>query len=102
MKLPTDNLRLGQALPELIKALTQLLPMFARQVNAVSEGRVSGYYNAVPAAPTTGKWQHGDYLKNTAPAELGAEGSKYVVKGWICVASGEPGTWVEDRGVTGG
>lgn len=101
MKLPTDNLRLGQSLPDLVKALTQLLPAFAKQVNLVSEGRIGGYHNSAAEAPTTGKWQHGDYLKNTAPEELGGAGSKYVIKGWICVASGEPGTWVEDRGVTG-
>lgn len=52
MKLKTDNFRFGSDLPSVVKALTQLLPDFAKQVNAVSEGRVAGSYNAAIAAPT--------------------------------------------------
>lgn len=50
--------------------------------------------------PTIG-WTRGDYRMNTFPAELGTAGSKYVVNGWKCVGTGNPGTWVEDRGLTG-
>ena len=101
MRLQTDNLRLGNDLPSLLRALAQVLPAFAKQVNAVSEGRLSGSYNALTSSPTTGKYQAGDYIRNSAPSVLGTAGAQYVLKGWICVASGEPGTWVEDRGVTG-
>lgn len=64
-------------------------------------------YAAVPlvflgtAAPTADTYLLGDYVKNTAPAEVGSGGSKYVVAGWICVAAGTPGTWVDDRRLTG-
>lgn len=101
MKLPTDNLRLGSDLASLLKALSQLLPNFARQINKVSEGQISGTYNALTSAPVSGTHAQGDYIRNKAPKVLGAAGSQYVVKGWICVDSGTPGTWVEDRGVTG-
>jgi hypothetical protein len=53
------------------------------------------------AAPTTGTWSQGDYVKNIAPIEGGTAGSKYVIRGWICVSSGTPGTWVQDRALTG-
>ncbi|KGH27015.1 hypothetical protein [Comamonas testosteroni] len=101
MKLQTDNLRLGNDLSSLLRALAQVLPDFAKQVNAVSEGRLSGSYNALTSPPTTGKHQAGDYIKNSAPEVLGTAGAQYVLKGWICVAGGEPGTWAEDRGMTG-
>ena len=101
MKLPTDNLRLGSDLASLLKALSQLLPAFARQINKVSEGQISGAYNALTSAPVTGTYAQGDYIRNKAPAVLGAAGGQYVVKGWVCVDSGAPGTWVEDRGATG-
>lgn len=38
------------------------------------------------AAPTTGTWQQGDIIYNTAPAAGGTIG-------WVCTAAGTPGTW---------
>ena len=73
----------------------------AQQVNALSEGRLSATYNAYTAAPTTGTWAKGDYIKNSNPAEAGMAFSKYVVLGFICVTAGTPGTWVQVRGLTG-
>lgn len=58
-------------------------------------------YNAATAAPTTGTWQQGDTVRNRTPTELGTAGSKYVVTGWTCIASGTPGTWVQNRTLTG-
>lgn len=101
MKLQTDNYRFGGDLAGLVRSLAMLLPVFAKQINAVSEGRLSGSYNALEFPPSTGLNQAGDYIRNSAPRVLGAVGAQYVVKGWICVTSGEPGEWVEDRGVTG-
>lgn len=73
----------------------------AQQVNAVSEGRLSGSYTAATAAPTTGTWAKGDFVKNSNPTELGTAGNKYVVMGFICVAGGTPGTWLNSRTLTG-
>lgn len=51
--------------------------------------------------PSTGDWNQGDTVYNEAPTELGAAGSKYIITGWKCVASGTPGTWVQMRSLTG-
>lgn len=101
MKLQTDNYRFGSDLSSLIKALAQIFPRFAMQLNNLSEGRIAGNHNAAEAPPATGLHQAGDYLRNSVPVVLGSAGGQYVLKGWICVQSGEPGTWAEDRGVTG-
>ena len=73
----------------------------AAQVHALSEGRMAGTYNAQTAAPTTGTWAIGDYIKNSAPAEAGSAASKYVILGWVCTVSGTPGTWLQCRALTG-
>ena len=53
------------------------------------------------SVPTTGTWAQGDKCKNTEPVEAGTAASKYVVIGWICTASGTPGTWLPMRVLTG-
>lgn len=73
----------------------------ANQVNALSEGKLTAHYNAYTAAPTTGTYNQGDFIRNSAPSELGAVSSKYVIFGWICTVAGTPGTWVECRFLTG-
>ena len=71
----------------------------ATQVNAMSEGLISGASNAAVAMPTTGVYARGDFVRNSAPAELGAASSRYVIFGWICVAA--PLTFVQMRYLTG-
>jgi len=80
---------------------TRWFKEIARQVNAISEGSIAGFYNASTAAPTTGVWTRGDEIRNSQPSELGTAGSKYVIRGWQCVSSGTPGTWVAQRFLTG-
>ena len=82
-------------------AFLRELKEHAAQVNALSEGRLAGTYNAQTAAPTTGTWAIGDYIKNSAPAEAGSAASKYVILGWVCTVSGTPGTWLQCRALTG-
>jgi hypothetical protein len=81
--------------------LQRELKEHARQVNALSEGSISAAYNAATTAPTTGDHAQGDVIRNSAPTELGSIGSKYVIKEFICVAGGTPGTWLECRYLTG-
>lgn len=71
------------------------------QLNDLTEGRIFADHSAMTAAPTTGVHYTGDKVRNSAPVELGAAGSKYVITHFICVASGEPGTWVQARALTG-
>jgi len=73
------------------------------QVNALAEGLVAASYTAHTAAPTgtAQAYAQGDFVRNSEPTEAGTAGSKYVVLGFVCVASGTPGTWVECRSLTG-
>jgi hypothetical protein len=96
MKLNTTP-RVGKDDPVLQRELRE----HANQVNAISEGRITGHYGALTAAPTTGNYMQGDFVRNSAPTELGAAASKYVVFGWICTVSGTPGTFVQMRYLTG-
>lgn len=89
--------RVGISDPNLQRELRE----HAQQVNAVSEGRIGGHYNAATAAPTTGMYQQGDKVWNSAPAEAGSASSKYVVIGWVCTVGGEPGTFLPMRVLTG-
>lgn len=89
-------------LGRLVTTLTDRLRSISRKINSVAESRISGRHNADTAAPTGGNYTQGDFVPNSAPTEHGVAGSKYVVTGWTCVASGSPGTWVECRSLTGG
>lgn len=91
----------GEDARRLAFRLQQLFRQTNQQVNLISEGRLGGVTNAMTAAPTTGTWALGDFVRNSAPAEAGTAGSKYVVFGWIAVAAGTPGTWVQCRFLTG-
>lgn len=82
-------------------ALTREIRDHAQQVNLLAEGRISAAYNAQSAAPTTGQYAVGDFVRNSAPAELGSPGSKYVVFGWMATSGGPPPTFVELRFLTG-
>lgn len=73
----------------------------AQQVNRLSEGALSASYTARSSVPTSGTWAQGDFIRNSAPSELGSAGSKYVITGWICTVAGNPGTWVQSRNLTG-
>lgn len=73
----------------------------ATQVNQMTEGRQAAFYQARTAAPTTDTWAQGDFVLNSAPTELGAASSKYIIHGWRCTVSGTPGTWVQCRFLTG-
>ena len=96
-----DNPSLPSELPALVRQLDTLYRQIAQQVNSLSEGQMVAAYNALTAAPTTGAWNRGDFIRNSAPIELGSPGSRYVVHGWICVTAGTPGTWVPARYLTG-
>lgn len=91
----------SQEMRQLQQALTPLLGNTARKVNAMASGRAVGRDEAATAAPTTGSYQQGDEVFNSTPTELGAAGSRYVVIGFKCIASGTPGTWVQMRVLTG-
>lgn len=88
-------------LDRLVFKLTTLLRAISTQVNNLSEGRIVAVTNAYTAAPTTGTWAQGDFVRNSSPSELGSSGSKYVITGWLCTVGGTPGTWFACRTLTG-
>ena len=57
------------------------------------------YYST--SKPKNGSFSRGDVVLNTYLAEIGAE-NKYIIYGWACVETGNPGTWKEMRVYTGG
>jgi hypothetical protein len=99
-RLTTDaRLPQGGDIPGLVKRLYDLNRDTANQVNALSEGAIRAATNASSAPPITGVYTPGDFVRNSAPAELGTAGAKYVLAGWICVAA--PLTFVQQRFLTG-
>ena len=64
----------------------EIIRQLQDQLNALTEGRAAAYHGSMAAAPTTGDWVRGDWVKVTAPSSGG-------YFGYVCVASGAPGTW---------
>lgn len=85
----------------LTKALGRLFRDQAKRHDMLSYGHLVGTDGRGTAAPTTGTWAKGDYIRNSSPSELGTAGSKYWIRGWWCSVAGTPGTWLQDRGLTG-
>ncbi|MDO9313399.1 MAG: hypothetical protein Q7T97_02500 [Burkholderiaceae bacterium] len=79
---------------QLIRKLTDLFRDTAKQVNDLTEGKVSAVTNAATSVPTTGTWKQGDFVKHSAPTVAGIAPNTYIVHGWECTVGGTPGTWV--------
>lgn len=67
-----------------------------RQINSMAEGRAAAVFTAT-AAPSTGSYSPGDFVRNSAPSEAGGVGSKYVILGWVYTSAG----FKECRALTG-
>lgn len=61
----------------------------------------SGRDTAPPVAAMGLQWYAGERIENTTASELGTAGGKYTIDGWVCVAQGAPGTWLQRRILTG-
>lgn len=83
---------------QLIKAI--ILSTFYPSEKKQSIASRIEYGTAAPAT-TYVSYQVGDQVINSAPAEVGSGGSKYVITGWICTVAGAPGTWLPMRALTG-
>jgi hypothetical protein len=93
-RFPADRAQMERKLTDLFRATNV-------QVNQLTEGTVSAVHSAATAAPTAGIFAVGDFVRNSAPSELGTVGSKYVVMGFLCTVGGTPGTFVQCRALTG-
>lgn len=100
-----DNPYLPTEWKDAHRQLDRLYRDTAQQVNQMSEGKIQSATNAVSSMPTTGSYTAGDFVVNSAPAILGAPGSRYVVRGWIRITSGSAHVlntdWTEARIITG-
>lgn len=83
------------------RKLTDLFVATNKKVNQLAEGVASAVHNSATAAPTAGTFAVGDFIRNSAPAELGVPTARYVVIGWICTVAGTPGTFLQCRVLTG-
>lgn len=81
--------------------LTTVLRDIQTSLKQLATGSLVGTINATTAAPTTGTYAVGDFIKKSNPTEAGSAGSKYIIIGWVCVTAGTPGTWRECRTLTG-
>jgi hypothetical protein len=83
--------------------MTEMVRQIEDAINRLSSGAIYQNYNATTAAPTGTTVSHsvGDFVENSIPTELGSAGSMYIVKGWVCIAAGTPGTFREARVLTG-
>ena len=93
-RLPRDDDMRG-----LKQRLYELVRDIVNQINGLSEGKITACTNAMPSAPTTGVYAPGDFVRNSAPAELGAAGARFVIEGWLCISA--PTTFVQKRFLTG-
>ena len=96
-----DNPYLPSDLPGLRRQLDNLYRQISTQLNQLSEGGINAVTNAATSPPASGIWTRGDFIRNAEPTEAGSNGARYVLVGWVCVASGEPGTWRQCRYLTG-
>lgn len=85
----------------LSRALFDMIRASNQKVNDLADGRFAARDLVASAVPTTGSYAKGDFVANSAPAELGVAGSKYVLHGWICTVGGSPGTFLQARYLTG-
>lgn len=101
MRLASDPRFPGVNTPNFLTQLTNIYRDITKQLNGISEGQIQAVTNAGSAAPIMGKYQIGDKVWNSTPAEAGAPGSKYITIGFICTVAGTPGTWLPMRTLTG-
>ena len=81
--------------------LKDIFRTISQRLNTATDGRIAAVDNAATSVPTTGSYAQGDFVRNSLPTELGTAGSRYVIYGWVCVAAGTPGTFVQQRFLTG-
>lgn len=84
----TSDPRLPIVKDEKIRPLTQRLYELFRQY-AIAHNKSYMWDTEGTAAPTTGTWAISQMCKNTSPT------TGTTIIGWVCTASGTPGTWAE-------
>jgi hypothetical protein len=78
-------------------SLQEIVRQLETQENQHAEGKIKARHGAMTAAPSAGIWEKGDFVWNSNPSLVSSDIADYVIYGWICTASGEPGTWKQAR-----
>lgn len=78
MRLTLDFRLHQKTVEDLAYNLNRLFLDVSNQVNNLSDGRISSYFSANTAAPTTGLFSDGDFVPNSSPGV-----GKY--RGWVWV-----------------
>lgn len=87
--------------------LAEIVRVLCNQVNQLSEGRLNARYNAQVSVPsgTAAAYAVGDFVPDSHCTVRGSiapgVAASFVRIGWICTASGTPGTFQEVRVATG-
>lgn len=102
MKLSLDpNVGTDATAPGFMPRFYELYREMARKINGIAAGDIESADNSATAIPVIAATR-GKFVRNSTPSELGTAGSKYVITGWLCTASGNPATFVACRSLTGG
>lgn len=85
---------------------TEIIRTICQQVNTLSEGRISGRYQAQSSVPSSVAAQVGDIVWHSQPTVVGSVApgiaASYVLLGWVCTGeSTTNATWQEMRVLTG-
>lgn len=90
---------------QLVRKLTDLFRQYGQEINNLGGGAIASSFPARSAVPSSGTWDVGNFVPNSAPVEGGSGGSKYVVIGWVRLTSGSNNVlntdWVACRCLTG-
>lgn len=78
-------------------SIQDIVRQVEQQMNRLTEGAIDARHGAKTAAPTFGTWVKGDLVDNSSPTTVADSVADYVITGWVCTASGNPGTWKERR-----
>jgi len=102
MKQPVNTFFDASSLSGLARQLNDVVRRTNGQLNDLSEGKLAAEHSAQQSAPEHGPYGVGDIVPNSARGVvLGAEGSQYLLLGWMCIAATEPPEWAEMRVLTG-
>lgn len=87
-------------------AFTDILTALFKQVDGISENKITAKHNALASAPsgTVVAYAVGDFTPDSNPtlrANTGAASFNYARLGWLCTVPGTPGTQQEVRVMVG-
>jgi hypothetical protein len=90
-QVPRIRTGLMEWVDEWLRAFAANWLRIAQQLNGVSEGRIAPWHTAHTTYPVAGKYDQGDFVRNSTPTVAGVVPCDYIVMGWVCTVGGTPG-----------